>query len=175
MKDGGITQLVDRLKQIGFSDRAVAMIMEQIKGAGLELSRDAASKPAEKAAAKGLFEAAAPVFTPAPAMLATKDEDTTITGSKTLIAAGVIAVLGMIALAWTSLTSPDLTIMTTDGAGNTNRGLQAILLAAWVLLPPTIIGLGWRKLPDNRTARGFMAAFWGGVGVFLATIMLAGG
>jgi len=171
MKSNEVEQLGERLKQIGFSERAVAMIIEQVKDVGIDLS----DKAPARTPTNGLAEATAPVFSPAPSTEVAQPEDTKITGGGSLIFAGVIAVLGMLTLSWNALTvPPDVAIMTGSSA-NSVQGLQALLLAAWVLLPPAIVGLGWRRLPESITARNFIGAFWAGVGIFLATVMLASG
>lgn len=155
--------LSQRLREIGFSDRAVSMIVEQVGQIDFE-----------KTSQTGLTEHAADfaslenrIEAPVAANIQSELRILAVVGA-------AIAFLSIL-LGWSAITntgSGELAIMAgAASAPSWLQGIQALFLAGWVALPPLISV--WRGDAGSKFRQTPLLAVWGAVGLALATLLLA--
>lgn len=157
--------LAKSLREIGFSDRAVTMILEQVeKVGGLPIQGD------------GLSEQAATYETAAEHDLRYSPNEGSAQSTNTLVIGGAVAALMTTILGWSALTSgsqADLAIMAGPAGFGPSwlQGAQAVLLAAWVAVPP--LWSAWKGDLSERLRDIPALAIWCSITVVLATMLLA--
>lgn len=159
-----VETLSKRLREIGFSDRAVSMIVEQV--IQLEL------RPNEP---DGLAETAAVFESVERSSSAMETERVVPNDIKVLATLGTALTLVSIWLGWSAMTSAgqgELAIMAGTPSGSTwLQGIQALLLAGWVALPPLLSV--FKGNASTKLKQVPLLAVWGGIGLTLATLLLA--
>ena len=164
MSQDQLQVLSERLREIGFSDRAIGMIIEQVH----ELDLGPKSEP-------GLAEHAATFDSVSAQKNSMQQSDAPSGGSGALIGivGGLITIVSIF-LSWSALTtsgSAELAIMAGNSGPSLAQGIQAILLALWVILPP-LLGSISRRSGFAITGQSPALTIWAAVSLLLATLLL---